>query len=120
MRVLFTTAVALVAFAGAAHAGDPLESYYGNTVVLSNPTTGETQAFVNKDGTYQTKLADGKSVSGTWAVSGAETCYTQTEPAPAADAKPFCAKTEAHNVGDTWQVAGADGTPTTVTIKAGR
>ncbi|HMM13820.1 MAG: hypothetical protein WBG82_10705 [Parvibaculum sp.] len=120
MRISFTTVVALVAFAGAAYAADPLESYYGNTVVLSNPNSGEMHAFVNQDGTYQTKLADGSTVSGTWAINGDQACYTQTNPAPAADAKPFCAKAEAHNVGDSWQVAGADGTQTTITIKAGR
>ncbi len=120
MRTFFLTAVALVAFTGTALAGDPLASYYGNTVVLSNPKTGDMQAFVNQDGSYSTKFADGKMVSGTWAVAGDQTCYTQTNPAPAADAKPFCAANADHKVGDSWKVAAADGTETTITIKAGR
>ncbi|HUD52622.1 hypothetical protein, partial [Parvibaculum sp.] len=117
MRIFFLTAVALVAFTGSAFAGDPLASYYGNTVVLSNPKTGDVQAFVNQDGTYSTKLADGNTVSGTWAVNGGETCYTQTTPPPAAGAKPFCAANEDRKVGDSWKVAAADGSETTITIK---
>lgn len=109
MRLFYSAlVVASVAFAGSAFAAGPDENLFGNTVVITS-TSGVTKAMVNADKTYETHLADGKVVKGTWAEVGDTTCYTQTDPAPAADAKPFCTPNEAHAVGDTWESKGPDG-----------
>ncbi|MGB3810545.1 MAG: hypothetical protein WA943_10645 [Parvibaculum sp.] len=117
MRLFFSVLVASVAFTGAAFA-DTNASLFGNTVVITS-ASGVTKAMVNEDHTYETVLPDGKSVKGTWAAAGEETCYTQTEPAPAADMKPFCTKNEARKVGDTWESKGPDGTTVKFALQAG-
>ncbi|MCE9650819.1 MAG: hypothetical protein K8R18_14455 [Parvibaculum sp.] len=119
MRLLFSVLVASVAFAGTAFAG-PNENLFGNTVVITSATGGVTKAMINKDGTYTTALADGKTVKGTWAAAGDQTCYTQTDPAPAADAKPFCTPNEARNVGDTWEAKAPDGSTMKFALQAGQ
>lgn len=118
MRLLFSVLVASVAFTGAALA-DPNANFFGNTVVITS-TSGVTKAMVNKDNTYSTVLPDGKTVKGTWAAAGDQTCYTQADPAPAADAKPFCTPNEARNVGDTWESKGPDGTPVKFALQTGQ
>ena len=118
MRVFFSVLVASVAFAGAAFAASPIESLFGNTVVITS-TSGVTKAMVNADNTYETLMPDGKSVKGTWAADGDNTCYTQTEPAPGADYKPFCTANVARAVGDTWESKGPDGTDVKFALVAG-
>ena len=117
MRLFYSVLVASVAFAGAAFA-NPNESLFGNTVVITS-SAGVTKAMVNADNTYETVLPDGSTVKGTWAIDGANTCYTQTEPAPAADAKPFCSPSEARAVGDAWDATGPDGSPVKFELVAG-
>lgn len=118
MRLLFSAVVvASVAFTGVAFA-DSNASLYGNTVVIT-AASGVTKARVNENNTYETTMPDGKTVKGTWAAAGDQTCYTQTEPAPAADAKPFCTKNEARNVGDTWESKGPDGSVVKFELQAG-
>lgn len=119
MRLLFSVLVASVAFAGAAFA-DPNANLFGNTVVITSAKGDVTKAMINKDGTYSTVLPDGKTVKGTWAAAGANTCYTQTEPAPAADAKPFCTPNEDRKVGDTWDAKAPDGSTMKFALQAGQ
>jgi len=119
MRVFFSVLVASVALAGAAYAAGPSESLFGNTVVITS-ATGVTKAMINADNTYSSMTSDGSTVKGTWAVVGDNTCYTQTEPAPAADAKPFCTPSNARAVGDKWSTKGPDGSETTFELVAGR
>jgi hypothetical protein len=118
MRLFFSVIVASVAFAGAAFAASPNEALFGNTVVITS-SAGVTKAMVNADNTYTSVLPDGSEVKGTWAVDGDKTCYTQTDPAPAADAKPFCAPTETHAVGDKWEAKGPDGSSVKFELVAG-
>ncbi|HEX7776502.1 MAG TPA: hypothetical protein VF449_08235 [Parvibaculum sp.] len=118
MRLFFSVLVASVAFTGAALA-DPDANLFGNTVVITS-AAGVTKAMVNKDNTYSTVLPDGKAVKGTWAAQGDETCYMQTDPAPAAGTKPYCLKNEPHKVGDTWEAPGVDGKPEKFQLVAGQ
>jgi hypothetical protein len=118
MRLFYSVLVASVAFAGVAFAAGMNENLFGNTVVITSKA-GVTKAMVNADNTYETHLADGSVVKGTWAVDGDNTCYTQTEPAPAADAKPFCTPNEARAVGDKWSAKGPDGSDVTFELVAG-
>ncbi|MDO8422457.1 MAG: hypothetical protein Q7S99_09880 [Parvibaculum sp.] len=117
MRLFYSVLVASVAFAGVAFAAGN-ENLFGNTVVITS-ATGVTKAMVNGDNTYETHLADGSVVKGTWAADGANTCYTQTEPAPAAEAKPFCTPNEARAVGDKWSAKGPDGSDVSFELVAG-
>lgn len=119
MRLFFSVLVASVAFTGAALA-DPNANFFGNTVVITSAKGEVTKAMVNKDNTYTTVLPDGKTVKGTWAAAGDQTCYTQTDPAPAADAKPFCAPNEARNVGDSWEAKAPDGSTMKFALQAGQ
>ena len=118
MRLFYSVLVASLAFAGVAFAAGPNENLFGNTVVITS-ATGVTKAMVNADNTYETHLADGSVVKGTWAADGANTCYTQTEPAPAAEMKPFCTPNEARAVGDKWSAKGPDGSDVSFELVAG-
>lgn len=119
MRLFYSAlVVASVAFAGAASAAAMNENLFGNTVVITS-ATGVTKAQVNADKTYETHLADGKVIKGTWAEDGANTCYTQVDPAPAADMKPFCTPNEARKVGDKWEAKGPDGSVVKFELVAG-
>lgn len=64
MRLFYSVLVASVAFAGAAFAAGN-DNLFGNTVVITS-ATGVTKAMVNADNTYETHLADGSVVKGTW------------------------------------------------------
>ncbi|MGV8996737.1 MAG: hypothetical protein ACOH12_07320 [Parvibaculaceae bacterium] len=109
MRFFYSAlVVASVAFAGSAFAASMNENLIGNTVVITS-ASGVTKAMVNADKTYETHLADGKVIKGTWAEDGANTCYTQVDPAPAATMKPYCVANEARKVGDKWEAKGPDG-----------
>ncbi len=118
MRLFFSVLVASVAFAGVAFAAGSNDNLFGNTVVITS-ASGVTKAMVNADNTYATALADGSTVKGTWAAVGDTTCYTQTDPAPAADAKPFCTSNETRAVGDTWESKGPDGSVVKFELVAG-
>ncbi len=119
MRLLFSVLVASVAFTGAALA-EPNANLFGNTVVITAANGGVTKAMINKDNTYSTVLPDGKTVKGSWAPAGDTICYTQTDPAPAADAKPFCTPNEDHKVGDTWEAKAPDGSTMKFALQAGQ
>ena len=117
-------AAALLAFSATfaiAAAEDPMASRYGNTVVT---TTADGKpagnAYYDADGKVSRKTPDGKEVKGTWKLEGDKLCVTQTDPAPAADAKPTCLPFAAHKDGDTWDVTLPDGTKLKATLKAGR
>lgn len=118
MRLFYSVLVASVAFAGAAFADGGNENLFGNTVVITS-SAGVTKAMVNADNTYETHLADGSVVKGTWALDGANTCYTQTDPAPTAEMKPFCTPNENRAVGDKWAAKGPDGSDVSFELVAG-
>ena len=109
-------ALAMAALAGPAMA-DPMASAYGNTVVVTYPGDAKVKLHVNADGTYESIAPDGAKASGTWTVSGGQTCFTQTAPAamPAS-----CSPTVDKKVGDSWTATGQGGAPVTVTIVEGR
>lgn len=119
MRLLFSVLVASLAFSGAAFA-DANANLFGNTVVITDANGGVTKAKINKDNTYSTTLPDGKTVKGTWAAAGDKTCYTQTDPAPAAGMAPFCPPNEDRKVGDTWEAKAADGSTLKFALQAGQ
>jgi len=120
-RILLAGA-AFFALTSMAQAADPYQSMYGNTTTITTSDGTKVMSFVNPDMTWEQHGPNGMVVKGTYAWKDATTaCFTQTDPAPAPNAQPLCLPNQAaHNVGETWTVAGMDGKPVTVTITAGR
>ena len=107
-RILLASAM-LALSAGAALA-DNFAGFYGNTVVITAPDGKVTKSKVNADKTYSTVQPDGKTTKGTWAwKDDKNACFTQTEPAPAADQAPACYEVMPRKVGDSWSVKAPDG-----------
>jgi len=120
-RILLAGA-AFFALTSVALAADPYQSMYGNTLTITGSDGTKVTTFVNQDMTWEQHNPNGMVVKGTYVWKDATTaCFTQTDPAPQANAQPLCLPNQmAHNVGDTWSVSGMDGKPVTVTITAGR
>jgi hypothetical protein len=118
MKFLAKAAIAAAIFmaAGPALAADPMSSAYGNTVVITYGDGTTVKLYIDEGGTY---TGDGPTgaTSGSWAISGGQTCFTQQSPEAA---PPSCGPTVSKSVGDSWQGTGQGGAPVTVTIQAGR
>ena len=99
MRILLGTAAALL-IATAALA-DPMAGVYGKTVTVTNAKGEATKLAIAQDSTYTATLPDGTVHKGTWAVTGDQVCFTQTE--PAGSGTPQCGMVKADaKAGDTW------------------
>ena len=117
-RVLLATALFAIS-ATAAHS-DNLAGYYGNTVSVTTPDGKVSKSHVNADKTYVTKNPDGTTSKGTWAWQDAKiACFTQTDPAPAAGAKPLCLPVDPHKAGDNWSSKDDKGAETKYSLTAG-
>ncbi|NWH08383.1 MAG: hypothetical protein HXY22_07035 [Alphaproteobacteria bacterium] len=104
-RTLMITATAVL-FSTAAFA-DPMATRYDNTTVITNAKGEVTKIHYNKDNTFEAMGPQG-TMKGTWAITDGTLCLTQTEPAPAADAKPICNPVAEHAVGDKWEMGEGD------------
>ncbi|WP_420559245.1 hypothetical protein [Tepidicaulis sp.] len=113
MRFIVALVFAFASMTGIAMA-DPMASFYGNTVVVNNPESGERQVHINEDGTYSQTLADGTSVEGTWEMKGEEVCFTSGEN------EPYCTSAESRSVGDTWELTNPAGVTETASLEEGR
>lgn len=119
---------AVMMFAGAAYADDPMSATYANTVVSKDEATGvSSRLMFDKNGSYtaQTEGKDGKPVSftGTWSLKddGKTICLTAAAAPGATEApKPACSPLTAHNVGDSWKVTNDQKQTFDVSIIAGR
>jgi hypothetical protein len=123
MKRILLAGAALLALSGTALAADAYANFYGNTVSITGSDGSKVTSFVNQDMTWEQHWANGMVTKGTYAWKDATTaCFTQTDPAPkSADQGPVCLQNQAaHNVGDSWSVAGADGKPVTVSLTSGR
>lgn len=123
MRLLAKVAacsLALAALAGPALAADPMASAYGNTVSVTYPDGTTVKLFIEADGTYTSSGGPAGDSSGTWAIKGGQTCFTQVSPEPQAGMSPSCSPTVSKNVGDTWTAPAQGGATATITISAGR
>ena len=119
MRTLIMAAVLAVGFSSAALA-DPMASAYGNTVAITYPNGAVAKMFIDADGRYAIKGPDGSTMKGSWKIDGANTCFTQTEPAPPAGMGANCSPTSDKKVGESWTAPGPNGSTMTVSIVAGR
>ena len=88
--------------------------------IVSTYTDGRVvKVYVNPDHSYSITLPDGKILKGTWADADGQSCFHQTDPAPAATAKPACFLVKEYKIGDSFSGEDAGGKFTAV-IKAGR
>ena len=123
MKRILLAGAAFFALSCAALAADPYAAFYGNTVSITGADGTKVTSFVNADMTWEQHAPSGAVVKGTYVWKAATTaCFTQTDPAPKSpDGATVCLPNQtAHNVGDSWSVAGGDGKPVTVSLTAGR
>ncbi len=122
MKHFAAAAVAVLLSAAAAHA-DPFSSAYGNTVTVTAPDGKKQINYVNQDGTWEQREADGSVMKGTFVWKDATTaCFAQTDPVPSDPSKATGCQTIKgdHKVGDTWTETDEKGQAYTITITAGR
>ena len=110
-------------FSAAAHAASEQElvgGAFGNTISIVNASGQETLVWLNEDGTYESKLPDGRSHTGVWSLDGDLICFRVTEPKADAGGPPVCGSLIANRQpGDQWESMVGDGAVVTVTLRKG-
>jgi len=116
--------LALVTAATTAAWADPFAAAYGNTVTQTTADGKKMVIYVNQDGTWEQRGADGSDFKGTYAWKGDSTaCFTVTSPAPKDPSHATnCNDIKGdHKVGDTWSEPMPNGGGSiTMSITAGR
>ncbi len=119
-KTIFGAAILCAAGVAALPALASTWSGVANATIVSTYTDGRVvKVYTNPDHTYSILLPDGKTLKGTWADADGQSCFHQTDPAPAANTKPACFPVKEYKVGDTFSGQDASGKFTAV-IKAGR
>jgi hypothetical protein len=115
----FLIAVSLVALTADAAfaAGDPMQPYYGNTVIATGGMA-DTHSNYNADHSFvMTAPAFHMTFKGTWKLDGANMCRT-FDTTPPGTPNPLCVPMETHKVGDSWSVT-MDGKTRSLTLVQG-
>ncbi len=89
--------------AWAAPAGDPLSTYFGNTLIGTAPNGKTARASLSRDGTFVGASPEGTAVKGKWNVEGGKLCFAVLDPKPP-DPQPVCIPIARHKIGDKWTV----------------
>ena len=109
MKCILLTGVALALSLSVANA-DPMSGMYGNTLKMTGADGKSSTVYVNQDMSWEQHMADASTIKGTWMWQDATTaCFTQTDPAPKPDMKPYCTVINPHNAGDSWDAKDAQG-----------
>ncbi|HUJ47825.1 MAG TPA: hypothetical protein VLV55_11885 [Rhizomicrobium sp.] len=109
MTRIILVAAMIAASTVVAHA-DPMTGMYGNTLKMTGADGKSSTVYVNQDMSWEQHMADASTIKGTWMWKDATTaCFTQTDPAPKPDMKPYCTVINPHNAGDTWDEKDAQG-----------
>jgi hypothetical protein len=95
---------------------DTMQTAYGNTVVVTEPSGSVLRYHFNADHTFDVALPDGHNVPGTYAINGGQICLTYATRTEAECTEHVAGK----NVGDSWTQRGSDGNQITVSLQAGR
>ena len=113
--LLAALTMGLLLAAGQAPA-DPTGAY-GNTLQITRSDGTTIKFYINADGSYTGVWTDGSAISGTWAETDGQMCFTQQSPSaqPAA-----CGPLITQNPGDAWTAQRPDGSTSQLTILAGR
>ena len=118
---IVAAAILVLAVAPAAAADDVMAGFYGNTVEVTGPSFQATVHY-RADHTLDTSgTVAGKTFStkGTWKIDDKGQICRSYDTTPPTMTNPFCTPATAHKVGDTWSVTTPDGSPRTITLKAG-
>lgn len=114
-RVLAAAAGGVLLLAAASAVQAAPDVLFGNTLQIAT-AKGVLKVLVNADGTYSRVGPDGSTVSGTWAETGEQLCFTAQKPEP----RPaVCMPRISQGVGASWS-AQLGGGPVTLTIVSGR
>ena len=110
-------AISAACITGAAFAQtDTMQTAYGNTVVVTEPSGAVVRYHFNADHTFDVVTPDGHTVPGTYAINGGQICLMYATRTQAECTEHVTGK----NVGDTWTQRGSDGNQITVSLQAGR
>ena len=102
---------------GAAFADpDTMQTAYGNTVVVTEPSGAVLRYHFNADHTFDVALPDGRNVPGAYQIANGQICLTYA----GRDAAECTEHVTGKNVGDTWTQRGSDGSQINVSLQAGR
>jgi len=120
-RILFASAAIALAVAPALAADDPMAGFYGNTVDVTGPSFQATVHYradhtMDSSGTVAGKAF---STKGTWKIDDKGQLCRTYDTTPPTMQNPFCTPATPHKVGDTWTVTTPDGSPRTITLRAG-
>lgn len=96
MRMLLLPLFLLVSTPAAA---GPMDSRFGNTIIVIDAGGDETHLYYAADGTLTGKQGD-KKFQGTWKIENGTLCANFTPELSAPN--PQCAAVVEHQVGDTW------------------
>jgi hypothetical protein len=112
---MYAAAIALSAFALNVSAfADTWSGAYDNTIVSTYDDGHVVDVYVEADHTYSIVPRNGgDTITGTWADSGKQSCFTIKDPAKYAGGAPLCFALKDYEVGDTF-----DGTDSTGHFKA--
>lgn len=119
MKSTVLAVVALPLLAAPPAFADTWTGVYGNTITSTYADGRVVKVYVEPEHIYSIVLPDGKTLKGTWANTGGQSCFTLTDPPPTPGAKPSCFPLRDYKVGDTFTGEDATGKYTGV-ISAGR
>jgi hypothetical protein len=114
MRRSLRLAIAIAVSLAAPAAWATPSGLFGNTLQITMPDGSVKKYYVNADGTYSVTLPDGSTVTGTWAETDGQMCFTPQ------GGSALCGPLITQNVGDNWQAQRPDGLSSQLTIVAGR
>jgi hypothetical protein len=107
-------AAALLCAAAVPALADTWTAVYGNTITSTYSDGRVVKVYVNADHSYSVVLPDGKTLNGTWADAGGQSCFTLSS-----GGTPSCFPIKEYKVGDTFSGTDSTGSFTGV-ISAGR
>jgi hypothetical protein len=120
-KTILVAAIVTLAGAPALGADDVMAGFYGNTVEVTGPSFQATVHYradhtMDSSGTIAGKTF---STKGTWKIDDKGQICRTYDTTPPTMTNPFCTAATPHKVGDTWSVTTPDGSPRTITLKAG-
>lgn len=120
-KTILVAAIVTLAGAPAFGADDVMAGFYGNTVEVTGPSFQATVHYradhtMDSSGTIAGKTF---STKGTWKIDDKGQICRTYDTTPPTMTNPFCTAATPHKAGDTWSVTTPDGSPRTITLKAG-
>lgn len=116
--MLFTSAI-LMSGAVVPALADTWTAAYDGTINSTYADGRTAKVYVNVDHSYSVALPNGTVLKGIWADNNGQSCFTLTDPAPAANATPTCFPVKEYKVGDSFEGEDLTG-KFTGTIRSGR